>query len=169
MKSTFHDLRITQLGSTSAWAGLGLAKRLPQKHGGKDSPQFQAVRDFTKEKRAGYVATIRGVVVGFVVYDNRGLDVARILALAVHKPDRRQGIGGLLLNRIIRLPRKEIVIRVDERNLDAQLFLRSQGIRAVEIEPGTPECYIFKRSKVGVASTAPEANIEIRTVGAKQR
>ncbi len=165
MKSTFHDLRINQLGSTSALACLGLAERVF----GKDSPQFQAVRDFTKEKRAGYVATIRGFVIGFVVYDNRGLDVARILALAVHKPDRRQGIGGLLLNRIIRLPRREIVARIDERNLDAQLFLRAQGFRAVEIEHGTPEFYLFKRSKVGIASTAMEVNNEIRTVGAKQR
>ena len=165
MKSTFHDLRITQLGSTSAWACLGLAERVF----GKDSPQFQAVRDFTKEKRAGYVATIRGVVVGFIVYDNRGRETAQVLSLAVHKPDRRRGIGSRLLERIIRLPRKEIVVKVDERNLDAQLFLRSQGVRAVEIKPGTPECYIFKRSKVSVASTASEVNNEIHTVGAKQR
>ena len=165
MKSTFHDLRINQLGSTSALACLGLAERVF----GKDSPQFQAVRDFTKEKRAGYVATIRRFVVGFIVYDNRGRDTAQILSLAVHKSDRRQGIGGLLLNRIIRLPRREIVARIDERNLDAQLFLRAQGFRAVEIEHGTPEFYLFKRSKVGIASTAMEVNNEIRTVGAKQR
>ncbi len=53
-------------------ACLGLAERVF----GKDSPQFQAVRDFTKEKRAGYVATIRRFVVGFIVYDNRGRDTA---------------------------------------------------------------------------------------------
>ncbi len=164
LTQSIHDLRINQLGSTSAPACLGLAERAF----GKDSPQFQAVRDFTKEKRAGYVATIRRFVVGFIVYDNRGRDTAQILSLAVHKSDRRQGIGGLLLDRLIRLPRREIVVRVDERNLDAQLFLRVQGFRAVEIEHGTPEFYLFKRSKVGVASTATEVNTEIHTVGARQ-
>ena len=158
MNRSFHELRITQLTNRSALACLGLAERTF----GKDSPQFQTVRDFMKEKRAGYVATVRSCVVGFIVHDNRGLDTAQVLALAVHKPDRRQGIGGQLLERVVQLPRREIVVSVDERNLDAQLFLRSQGFRAVAIERNH---YIFKRGKVGVAT---EVQSSLQTVGASQ-
>jgi ribosomal protein S18 acetylase RimI-like enzyme len=152
MKSNFHDLRITQLGNRSALACLSLALQTF----GKDSPQFQVVRDFMKEKRSGYVATIRNCVAGFIVCDNRDKDVEHILALAVRQSARREGIGGQLLNRVVRLPRKEIIATVDERNLDTQLFLRSQGFRAVAIEQGTPDYYVFKRSNVGVASLVTE-------------
>ena len=158
--SSFHHLRIKQLDHRSVSGCLGLAERTF----GKDSPEFQTVRNFTEEKRAGYIATIRNCTVGFVVYDNRSMDIAQVLTLAVCKPDRRQGIGGQLLGRVVRLPRKEIIVNVDERNLDAQLFLRSQGFLAVAVEYGY---YIFKRSKVGVASTASEVNATSRTVGAK--
>ena len=157
MNQSFHELRIAQLTNRSALASLGLAERTF----GKDSPQFQSVRNFMQEKRAGYVATIRNCVVGFVVYDNRGTDVAQVLALAVHRPDRRQGIGGQLLERVVRLPRKEIVVSVDERNLDAQLFLRAQGFRAVAIERNH---YVFKRGKVGIAT---EVQSSLQTVGAQ--
>jgi len=51
MNRSFHELRITQLTNRSALASLGLAERTF----GKDSPQFRTVRDFMKEKRAGYV------------------------------------------------------------------------------------------------------------------
>jgi ribosomal-protein-alanine N-acetyltransferase len=161
MNTSFHDLRIHQLCNRSATACLGLAARTF----GKDSLQFRTVRDFTKEKRAGYVATIRNCVVGFVIYDNRSMDVAQVLTLAVGKPNRRQGIGGQLLGRVVRLLRKEITINVDERNLDVQLFLRSQGFRAVAIEDGY---YIFKRSKASVAFTAADVKSSLQTVGAQQ-
>jgi len=155
--SSFHDLRINQLTNRSALASLGLAERTF----GKDSPQFRTVRDFMKEKRAGYVATIRNCVVAFIVYDNRGLDVAQVLALAVRRPDRRQGIGGQLLERVVQLPRREIIVSVGERNLEAQLFLRAQGFRAVATER---DHYIFKRGKVGVAT---EIQSSLQTVGAQ--
>jgi len=161
MNTSFHDLRVTQLNSRSALACLGLAAHTF----GKDSPEFQAVRDFTAEKRAGYVATIRNCVVGFAVYDNRGMDDAQVLALAVSKPNRRQGIGGQLLGRVVRLPRKEIIVNADEQNLDAQLFLRAQGFQAVGIEQNH---YIFKRCKVGVALAATEVKHSLQPVGTQQ-
>ena len=161
MKPNFHTLRIAPLGLRSAQACLDLAARTF----GKDSPQYQAVRNFAVEKRAGYVATIRNCVVGFIVYDNRGMEAAHILALAVRKSDRREGIGRQLLNRVVRLPRKEIIATVDERNLDLQLFLRSQEFQAVAIEPGTPEHYVFKRIKSGVASLITETQPLIQAAG----
>ena len=153
----FHQLQITQLGHRSALACLGLAEHIF----GKDSPQFHAVRDFTKDKRAGYIATIRNTVVGFIVLDNRGMDTAQVLALAVHKLDRRQGIAAQLLGRVVRLPRKEVVVRVDEGNLVAQLFMRSQGFRAVAIEQNH---FIFKRSKVGIAPATTEVHFSLQPV-----
>jgi ribosomal protein S18 acetylase RimI-like enzyme len=161
MYTNYHDLRITQICNRSASACLGLAAQTF----GKDSPQFHAVHAFHKEKRAGYVAMIRNCVVGFIVYDNRGMDAAQVLALTVSKANRRQGIGGQLLGRVVRLPRREIIVTVDERNLDAQLFLRSQGFRAaVGIEDGH---YIFKRNKVGVAFPATEVQPSLQPVGAE--
>ena len=157
MNRSFHELRIAQLTNRSALASLGLAERTF----GKDSPQFRTVRDFMKEKRAGYVATIRNCVVGFIVHDNRSMDVAQVLALAVNRPDRRQGIGSQLLGRVVRLPRMEITVKVDERNLDTQLFLRSQGFRAVATER---DHYIFKRGNVGIAVGVKPS---LQTVGAQ--
>ena len=158
MNANFHDLRITQLGSRSVLACLSLASRTF----GNDSPLFQVVRDFTKEKRSGYVATIRNCVAGFIICNNRDKDVEQILALAVRKPDRRAGIGGQLLNRVVRLPRREIIATVDERSLDIQLFLRSQGFRAVAIERGTPDSYVFKRT---AAHPVTQAQPSLQTAG----
>ncbi|MCL2622896.1 MAG: GNAT family N-acetyltransferase, partial [Planctomycetaceae bacterium] len=90
------------------------------------------------------------------VHDNSDMEVAEVLALAVNKMDRREGIGRQLLNRVVRLPRKEIIAHVDEQNLETQLFLRSAGFRAVAIEPGTPDYYVFKRSGTEVASSVTE-------------
>ena len=159
--SSFSDLRVTRLNQRSASSCLGLAERVF----GKDSPEFQTVRDFSKEKRAGYIATIRNCVVGFAVYDNRGMDTVQVLALAVCKPDRREGIGGQLLTRIVHLPRKEVVINIDGRNIVAQLFLRSQGFRAVTIEQ---DQFTFKRCKVGVVSAATEVTHSLQHTGTQQ-
>jgi ribosomal protein S18 acetylase RimI-like enzyme len=150
MRSTFHDLRITPLGHRSARICLSLALRTF----GPDSPQFQAVRDFAAEKRGGYIALVRNCVAGFIIHDNRDLEVARILALAVRTPDRREGIGSQLLDRVLRLPRQEVIAHVDERNLETQLFLRSQGFRAVAIERGTPDHYVFKRGVAMIEKTS---------------
>ena len=81
MRSNFHKLQITRLGSRSALACRELAARTF----GTDSPLFQVVHDFTKEKRGGYVAMIRNFVVGFIVHDNCDMEVAKILSLAVRK------------------------------------------------------------------------------------
>ena len=152
---------ISRLGNRTAVACRDLAARTF----GKDSPLFQVVYDFTKEKRAGYVAHIRNCVAGFIVYDNRNMDVAVVLALAVRKSGRREGIGRQLLDRVVRLPRKEIIINVDERNLDAQLFLRSQGFRAVAIQQGTPEFYVFTRSGMEITSSITEVKPSSQTAG----
>jgi ribosomal protein S18 acetylase RimI-like enzyme len=157
MALNFHNLQITRLGNHSAPACRDLAARTF----GMDSPLFQVVYDFTKEKRAGYLATIRNCVAGFIIYDNRDMEVAQILALAVRKSDRREGIGRQLLSRVIRLPRKEIFAHVDERNLDVQLFLQSQGFRAVSVEHGTPDYYLFKRSN----GTVTELKSSLQTAG----
>ena len=136
------DFRISTLGHLTAPACLGLAERTF----GKESPEYKAVQNFTKDKRAGFVASVRGFVVGFVVYDNRQRDKAEVLAFAVHRPDRRQGIGRLLMSKVAKGPRAEVAIKVDDGLLDAHLFLRSQGFRAVEIERGKHTKYVFTKT-----------------------
>ena len=159
-----QDFKVATLGHRSAPTCLSLAERTF----GKESSKYKIVQNFMKEKRAGLVASIRGCVVGFIVYDNRNREKAEVLAFAVHKPDRRQGIGRLLMGKVAKWPRTEVSVKVDERNLAAQIFLRVQGFRATEIEHGSPEYYVFERGTVGIASAASEVNTEPQTVGAKQ-
>ena len=161
MRSNFYNPQITRLGNRSVRTCFELAARTF----GTDSPYFQAVHHFMDEKRAGYVAKIRDYVVGFIVYDSSDMNVTQILALAVRKQYRREGIGSQLLNRIVRIPRKAIITHVDERFLETQLFLRSQGFRAVAIERGTPEYYVFKRSGMKVASSITEVKPSSQIAG----
>ena len=161
MESNFHNPQITRLGNRSVRTCLELAARTF----GTNSPYFQAVHHFMEEKRAGYVVKIRNYVVGFIIYDNHEMDVTKILALAVRKQHWREGIGSQLLNRVVRLPRKEIITHVDEWFLETQLFLRSQGFRAVAIERGTPEYYVFKRSGMNVASSITEVKPFFQAAG----
>ena len=157
----FHKLKISALGSVSAPTCLGLAERTF----GKNSQEYRSVLNFTKEKRAGFIASIRGFVVGFIVYDNRHREKAEILAFAVHKQDRRQGIGRQLMGRGAKGPREEVTIKVDDRLLNAHLFLRSLGFRAVEIEHGQSTRYVFKRAKDIATSMKQETSTTLQLCG----
>ena len=139
----FHKLKITALDSVSAPTCLGLAERTF----GKNTQEYRSILNFTKEKRAGFIASIRGFVVGFVVYDNRHREKAEVLAFAVHKTNRRAGIGRQLMGRVTKGPREEVTIKVNDRLLDVHLFLRSLGFQAVKIEHGQSTRYVFKRAK----------------------
>ncbi len=159
---SFQELKFTALGSLSAPACLGLAERTF----GKESTEYRTVLNFTKEKRAGFIASIRGFTVGFVVYDNRHREKAEVLALAVHKPDRRLGIGRSLLGRIAKGLREEITIKVDDRLLDAHLFLRSLGFRAVEIEHDQSVKYVFHKATDVAVSMKQDAQKSLQLCGA---
>ncbi len=105
---------------------------------------------------AGLVAETsppRRRVLGYLLYhlDARAWEV-RICHVAVHPGHRRRGIGSTLLRWVTRRTPKDtgIGIRtgVNEGNLAAQLFLRANRFRAVEVLPaaacgGAEDLYLF--------------------------
>lgn len=86
------------------------------------------------------VAEYGGRVVGFMVYE---LHKARIelLRLAVRPEFRREGVGRRMVARLVgklTWMRDRVALHVRESCLDAQLFLRDCGFRAVDVVRG---CY----------------------------
>lgn len=87
----------------------------------------------------GMVAEDRDRVVGFMIYE---LHKSRlhIVNFAVDPAARKQGVGrqmiGRLVDKLSQQRRTQIVLTVRETNLDAQLFFRKQGFRAVRVVRG---------------------------------
>ena len=78
------------------------------------------------------VAEREGDVVGYAVYERRDRTI-RLLSCAVLDTERRSGVGSALLRELAErfgTSRSEIVGVVRERNVVAQVFLRSVGFRA---------------------------------------
>jgi ribosomal-protein-alanine N-acetyltransferase len=101
------------------------------------------------------VAMVRGRVVGHMLYE---VHQSRLLlrSLAVTPAYRRCGVGKALIERLIselRMPkRNRITAEVRDSNLDAQLFLRDFGFRAVRVlrdyyEECGDDCYVFEYRK----------------------
>ena len=96
------------------------------------------------------VAEVDDRVVGFMIYE---LHKARIhvLNFAVVEDYRRRGVGSQMLAKLsakLSLQRRcRIVLEVRETNLDAQLFFRENGFRAVSVlhdyYADTPEGRLF--------------------------
>ena len=91
-------------------------------------------------------------VVGFMVYT---LYKTKVLVenFAVHPAWRRLGVGtqmvAKLISKLSPTRRTRLVIEVHESNLDAQLFWRSQGFKAVSILKNyytvtDDDCYVFE-------------------------
>jgi ribosomal-protein-alanine N-acetyltransferase len=91
-------------------------------------------------------------VVGFMVYE---LHKARlhVLNFCVAKVERRNGVGRQMVDKLVgklsTQRRSRIVLEVRETNLDAQLFFREQGFRAVSILRGyyadtTEDAWMFQ-------------------------
>lgn len=84
----------------------------------------------------GMVAEHDHEIVGFMVYE---LHKSRlnILNFAVAPEYRRQGVASQMVMRLIdklsQQRRKEILLEVRERNLDAQMFFKQQNFRAVRV------------------------------------
>lgn len=112
----------------------------------------------------GFVVERDGAPAGYLCFEARKRSF-RLLSCAVAESERRRGVGTLLTRALIeRLDerRSKIVCVVRERNLAAQVFLRSLGFRAVWVARG----YYFKtnedayrmtyRADVAVAADASE-------------
>lgn len=82
----------------------------------------------------GQVAERGEIVVGYVVYRLHRARI-EILNLAVDPRERRRGVGTQLVGRLVQKlstgRRRSLTAKVRERNVAAQLFLRSRGFRAV--------------------------------------
>jgi ribosomal-protein-alanine N-acetyltransferase len=84
----------------------------------------------------GMVAEHGERVVGFMIYELHKSKL-QLLSFAVAPECRRSGIGrqmvAKLVGKLSSHRRTRIVLAVRETNLDAQLFFRVQGFRAVEV------------------------------------
>ena len=94
------------------------------------------IRCLRQRNCIGMVAEQDDQVVGFMIYElhkNR----LHILNFAVSKELRRQGIGkamvGKLLSKLSHERRNRIMLEVRETNLDAQLFFKGLGFRAISV------------------------------------
>lgn len=99
----------------------------------------------------GMVAEHDESVVGFMIYE---LHKSRlhVINFAVHPAFRRRGVGAQMLNKLAgKLSvqrRSKIVLEVRETNLEAQLFFRDSGFRAVSVlrdfyEDTTEDAYLM--------------------------
>jgi GNAT superfamily N-acetyltransferase len=122
---------------------------------------------------AGLVAEVGGNVVGFLLGQIEWpTGLATILRLAVPSPQRRRGVGSHLLGSLrswveyvgtrlkwqgLQLPEVEFLMRVAERDLTYQLFLRAKHFRCVRIlkteEDGGEDVYLFRSQ--ALASSPP--------------
>jgi [ribosomal protein S18]-alanine N-acetyltransferase len=84
----------------------------------------------------GMVAEENDVVVGFMIYELHRTRL-NVLNFAVHPAARRQGIGSLLVAKLVYKlvshHRHKITLAVRERNLAAQMFFRSHGFHATKL------------------------------------
>lgn len=89
----------------------------------------------------GMAAEVGGSVVGFMVYEIARDDLW-LANLAVHPAYRRQGVGRLLLDKLLYKcqshQRGRVMTAVGEENLAAQLFLRAGGWVATRVLPEYP-------------------------------
>jgi len=103
------------------------------------------IKVLRQRNHIGMVAVIDGRVVGFLIY---ALHTKRIhlVNFAVHRDCFRQGIGKAMLSRLLRklgtgeTDRNRVLLEVRETNIDAQLFFRAFGFRAISILENYYDC-----------------------------
>lgn len=110
------------------------------------------VRCLRQRNCIGMIAEHNERVVGFMIYElhrNR----LHVLNFAVHPDFRRRGVGTQMLKKLVSKlspqRRSRIMLEVRETNLDAQLFFREQGFRAVSVlrdfyEDTTEDAYLMQ-------------------------
>lgn len=87
----------------------------------------------------GLVAEYRTKVVGFIIFKLNKSNI-NLLNLAVHPEFRRLGVGTQLVTKMLdklSIERRcRLIVDIDERNLDGQLFLAEQGFLATKMLSG---------------------------------
>jgi ribosomal-protein-alanine N-acetyltransferase len=100
----------------------------------------------------GMVAEHDQEIVGFMVYELHKAKL-NILNFAVSNETRRQHVGAQMVHKLVdklsQQRRNEIILEVRESNLDAQLFFKIHGFRAVTIlrnhyDDTTEDAYVMR-------------------------
>ena len=127
------------------------------------------IRCLRQRNCIGMVAERDDEVVGFMIYElhkNR----LHLLNFAVAPDCRRTTVGGSMVEKLVSKlsddRRNRIMLEVRETNLDAQLFFRSLGFRAISVlrdyyEDTTEDAYLMQfrhRENVGELDSAQEDN-----------
>ncbi len=94
------------------------------------------IRCLRQRNCIGMVAEYEERIVGFMIYElhrNR----LHVLNFAVHPQQRRRGVGQKMVDKLVgklsTQRRDRIMLEVRETNLDAQLFFRQLGFRAISV------------------------------------
>lgn len=94
------------------------------------------IRCLRQRNGIGLVAEENDSVVGYVIYElhkNR----LHVLNLAVHPDHRKRGVGRAMVDnlkgKLSHDRRNRILLEVRETNLDAQLFWKQMGFRAINV------------------------------------
>lgn len=132
------------------------------------------IRCLRQRNCIGMVADCEDKVVGFMIYELHKTRL-HILNFAVHSQHRRLGVGQRMVDKLsAKLSsgrRSRILLEVRETNLDAQLFFRKQGFRAVSVlrdfyEDTTEDAYLMQyRHRPTEAETVLPVNRISRLAG----
>lgn len=94
------------------------------------------IRCLRQRNCIGMVAEYDNRVVGFMIYELQKTRI-HVLNFAVAEQYRRQGVGSQMVAKLIgklsSQRRSRLLLEVRETNLDAQLFFRSNGFRAIDV------------------------------------
>jgi [ribosomal protein S18]-alanine N-acetyltransferase len=94
------------------------------------------IRCLRQRNCIGMVAEHEGRVVGFMIYELHRTRI-HVLNFAVGRVFRRLGVGSQMIAKLIAKltiqRRSRIALEIRETNLDAQLFFRENGFRAVSV------------------------------------
>jgi ribosomal-protein-alanine N-acetyltransferase len=103
------------------------------------------VRSLRQRNCLGMVATLSSTtriydhVIGYMLYDLNKSHI-HLLNFAVDPDCRRNGVGTKMIEKLVgklsKSRRSRIILEVRESNLDAQLFFREHGFRAVSVLRG---------------------------------
>lgn len=130
------------------------------------------VRCLRQRNCIGMVADCDEKVVGFMVYELHKTRL-HVLNFAVAPDRRRRGVGSAMIGKLAAKlspdRRSRLQLEVRETNLDAQLFFRSQGFRAISVlhnfYEDTPEDAYFMQYRYRTPVEAPLLPYQSRRAG----
>lgn len=114
---------------------------------GVEITEKQFDRLVAKPSTVCIVAESDDAVSGVMVYDVGRVSKVKIVHLCVEAPFRRKGVGSSLMSLVtskLNSKRNKAEAVVSEYNLEAQLFLKSAGFRAVSTLDRSPEPSEYK-------------------------